>query len=81
MQPMVNCRHGLTIQISHFLRRLPQPMYDRVTHATTFNTGIDVIDALEDWSKKGLLQSNSLFVTLHIHDVCTIFPHAATLAA
>jgi hypothetical protein len=77
---MLNCRRGLTNKISHFLRRLLQPIYDRRTHSTTFKTGTDVIDALEDWSKKGLLQSNTLFVTLHIYDVCTIFPHAATLA-
>jgi hypothetical protein len=78
---MLNCRRGLTFHICHFLRRLLQPIYDRRTHSTTFNTGIDVIDALEDWSKKGLLQSNTLFVTLHIHDLCTIFPHESTMAA
>ena len=80
MQPMINCRHGLTSKISHFLNRLLQPIYDRVTHSTTFHTGIDVIDALQGSSKKGLLQSNTLFVTLHIHDLCPILPHEPTLA-
>ena len=78
---MLNCRRGLTNKISHFLTRLLQPIYDRRTHSATLKTGIDVIDALEDWSKKGLLQSNTLFVTLHIHDLCTIFPHESTMAA
>ena len=67
--------------ISHFLSRLLQPIYNRVTHATTFNTGIDIIDAVEDYSKKGLLRSNTLFATLHIHDLCTIFPHEPTMTA
>ena len=78
---MVKCRHGLTTKISHFLHRPLQPIYDRVTHAMTFNTGIDVIDAMEDYSKKGLLQSNTLFATLYIHDLCTIFPHEPTVGA
>ena len=80
LQPMINCRRGLTFKMSHCLTRLLQPIYDRVTHATTFNMGIDVIDAVEDYSKKGLLQSNTLFATLHIHDLCTIFPHESTMA-
>ena len=78
---MMNCRRGLTIKISHFLSRLLQPIYHRATHSTTFNAGIDVIDAVEAYSKKGLLRSNALFVTLHIHDLCTIFPHEPTMAA
>jgi hypothetical protein len=78
---MLNCRRGLTHQISHFLHRLLQPIYDRRTYSATFKTGIDVIDALEGWSKKGLLQSNTLFVTLYIRDLCSIFPHESTLAA
>jgi hypothetical protein len=81
MQPMIHCRHGLTFKISKFLTRLLQPIYDRATHSTTLKTGIDVIDAVEGYSKKGLLQSNTLFVTLHIHDICTILPHASTMAA
>ena len=52
-----------------------------VTHSTTFKTGINVIDAVEVYSKKGLLRSHTLFATLHIHDLCTIFPHEPTIAA
>lgn len=78
---MVKCRRGLTTKISHFLHRLLQPMYDRVTHSTTFNAGIDAIDALEAYSKKGLLRSNTLFATVYIEDLCTIFSHESTMAA
>ena len=78
---MMHCRRGLTFKISRFLSRLLQPIYDRVTHATTFNTGIDIIDAVEAYSNKGLLRSDTLFATLHIHDLCTIFPHEPTMAA
>ncbi|CAF1358957.1 unnamed protein product [Rotaria sp. Silwood1] len=45
--PMVRCHHHLTMNISHFLNRLLQPIYDYVTFSTTFNTGADVIDAVE----------------------------------
>jgi hypothetical protein len=76
---MVNCRHGLTMKISRFLSRLLQPIYDRLTHSKTFNTGTDVIDAVETYAKNGFLRSNTLFATLHIHDLCTIFPHEQTI--
>ena len=78
---MVNCRRGLTTKMSHFLRRLLQPIYDRVTHSTTFNTGIDAIDAMEAYCRKGLLRSHTLFATVHIEDLCSIFPHEPTMAA
>ena len=78
---MMHCRRGLTFKMSYFLHRLLQPIYDRVAHSTTFNAGIDAIDAMEAYSKKGLLRSNTLFATVHIEDLCSIFPHELTMAA
>ncbi|CAF3857895.1 unnamed protein product [Rotaria sp. Silwood1] len=79
--PMVRCHHHLTMNISHFLNRLLQPIYDYVTFSTTFNTGADVIDAVERYTRKGLLQSNTLFTTLHIHNLSTVVPHDQTIDA
>ena len=50
-------------------------MYDRVTHPMTFNTGADAIDAVEAYTTKGFLQATTLFATVHVKDLCTIFPH------
>ncbi|CAF4700802.1 unnamed protein product, partial [Rotaria sp. Silwood2] len=58
--PMIQTHHRLTINLSHFLIRLLQPIYDHVTFWKTFNTGVDVITALEEYNKKGLLRSNTL---------------------
>ncbi|CAF2890422.1 unnamed protein product [Rotaria sp. Silwood2] len=79
--PVTNCRHGLTMKISRFLTHLLQPIYDRATHLKTFNTSADVIDAVEEYNKKGFLQSKTLFVNLYIHDLCTIFPYEPTVEA
>ncbi|CAF4059560.1 unnamed protein product, partial [Rotaria sp. Silwood2] len=73
--PMIQTHHRLTINLSRFLIRLLQPIYDHVTFSKTFNTGVDVINALEEYNKKGLLRSNTLFVALHIHDLSTLIPH------
>ncbi|CAF4111298.1 unnamed protein product [Rotaria sordida] len=72
---MMVCHRGLTIKISRFLHRLLRPIYDRVTYSETFNRGTGVIDAMEECTKKGLLRPNTLFATLYINNLSTIFPH------
>ena len=78
---MNNSRHGLTTKIAHFLTRLLQPIYDHVCHRKTFNTGADALDAIENYAKHGFLRPNTLFATVHINNLCTIFPHEQTIAA
>ena len=70
-----------TIHISRFLSRLLQPIYDQVTCSKTFIIGVDAIHAVEEYVKKGLLQPNTLFATLHINDLCTLFPHERAVQA
>ncbi|CAF2907439.1 unnamed protein product [Rotaria sp. Silwood2] len=79
--PMVRCHHHLTMNTSKFLSRLLQPIYNLVTYSNTFNTDADVIDAVEKYTRKGLLRFNTLFTTLHIHDLSTIVPHGQTIDA
>jgi len=75
------CDLGSTINISRHLQRLLQPIYDQAAKFITFFNGADAIDAIEIYAQKGYLQSNTLFATLHIHDLCTIFPHEQTIQA
>jgi hypothetical protein len=78
---MMVCHRDLTIQISRFLRCLLQSIYDRVRHSTTFNTGPDAIDAVEAYAKKGLLRSSTLFATVHINNIHSIFLHEESITA
>ena len=78
---MIKTRHDLIMKLSRFLHQLLQPVYDRATHRMSFETGSDVIEAIEEYTKKGFLRSNTLFVTLHIDDLSTIFPHEPIIAA
>ena len=72
---MTNNRHRLIMNVTRFLTHLLQPLYNYVTYSTTLERGIDVIDAIERYSSKGFLQSNTLFATACIHDLSTIIPH------
>ena len=78
---MVAFRHGITFEMSCFLNGLIRPIYDQVTCSQTFIRGADAINMMEDYTKQGLLQANTLFATIHIHDLCTIFPHKQTIEA
>ena len=72
---MINKHHRLTMNISQFLTRLLQPLYNHVSHSMTFHTGIDVINAIEEYKNKGYFRSNTLFVNLYIRDLPTAIPH------
>lgn len=73
--PLKDSHHRLTMNISRFLTRLIQPIYDYLTYSKTFRTTIDLIQALEDYRNRGYLHSNTLFGTLHIHDLSFAIPH------
>ena len=72
---MINKSHRLTMNISQFLTRLLQPLYNHVSNSMTFHTGIDVINAIKEYKNKGYLRSNTLFVTLYIRDLPSAIPH------
>lgn len=72
---MVESRYRLTMNISRFLVRLLQPLYDCVTSSKTFTTSMDVIEALEEYKCKGFLQSTTSFVTLRVHELSSVIPH------
>ncbi|CAF1365092.1 unnamed protein product [Rotaria sp. Silwood1] len=69
------CCLGLTIDISRYISRLLQNIYDQATHSTTFFKASNVIYALENYAKEVHLQSNTLFAAVHVNDLCTLIPH------
>ena len=72
---MINNHHRLTMNITRFLTHLLQPLYNYVAYSTTFETAMNVIDAIEKYSSNGFLQSNTLFAILYIRDLSSIIPH------
>jgi len=71
---MISCESPI-INIARLLNRLLEPIYDRVALKNTFFKGADAIQALETYMKHNHLQSTTLFATLHVNNILTIFPH------
>ena len=67
------------IGLSGFLYRLLQPIYDRISYETTYTKGSDAILAIDQYRKQGHLRSTTLFVTLHVHRILSIFNHQQTI--
>jgi hypothetical protein len=63
------------INISRLLNRLLQSIYDQIASSTSSFKGADMIQSLEEYKKKGYLRSTTLFTTLHVHHILTIFIH------
>ena len=52
------------------------PFYDEATKETTFSNGTDAIVALELYQRQGFLRPTTLFATIQIDRLCTMYPHA-----
>ncbi|CAF2131128.1 unnamed protein product [Rotaria magnacalcarata] len=75
VQPiMISCESPF-INISRLLNRLLEPIYSRMAINTTFFKGADAIKALETYKNEGNLRSLTLFATVHVNNILTIFPH------
>ena len=61
--------------IACFINILLQPLVQCVIRSKTLPTGSEAIQAFEGYVKRGYLQPTTLFVTMHIHDLCTTLPH------
>jgi hypothetical protein len=66
---------GPIIYISQYLHQYLRLSYCLVAHSTTFTNGIDVVQALEKFTKEGFLKHITQFVTLEIKDFDIIFSH------
>jgi hypothetical protein len=72
---MILDRHRLLINIDRYLTHLLQPLYNHYTKKQTFENGTDALNAIQLYAHKGCLQSDTLFVNLHIHNLSTNIPY------
>ena len=76
MQPMLTSFvHEPIKAIARFLNILLEPLYEQTSRSISFMTGMDAIQAFEEYAEQGFLQSTTLFVTVQIHDIYVIFSH------
>src|ERR1700722_8693505 len=69
------------MNIARLISRLLQPIYDQAAKSMTFFKGAHAVHVVESYAQTGHLRHNTLFATLHIDDLCTIFPHDQTIQA
>lgn len=67
--------------IANYLHELLQPWYDAATRSTTFDKGVDAVQAMEIFAQRGFLRTSTLFVTLEANEVDTIFLHSKALTS
>lgn len=70
----------LIASVSRYLHRLLLPSYLFAARSSTFNNGFDVVQALEQFSKKkGYLKSTSQFFIYEVNDFDMTFEHEEML--
>ena len=73
LRPIIAGLHHLTITISRFLDRLLRPLFYRMASATTITSGFEVIERLNQWSKKNM-HKETLICTMDVVDLYTMIP-------
>ena len=79
VRPIENTIHAPTKNISKLLDELLQPIFDDKCKKTTIVDGGHLITELSKYTKKGLLQSTTLFCTFDIHNLYTMLPQDEAL--
>ena len=70
MQPTITCYVNEPIRvIARFLNILLEPLHKRAISSTKFITGMDAVQAFEQYTDQGRLRSTTIFVTVQIHDL------------
>ena len=73
LRPIIAGLHHPTITISGFLDRLLRPLFYRMASATTITSGFEVIEKLNQWSKKNT-HKETLICTMDVVDLYTMIP-------
>ncbi|CAF2794264.1 unnamed protein product [Rotaria sp. Silwood2] len=81
VQPIVVSSASPLINISRWLHRLLQPTYDQLASSISFAKGADMILSLEKYKKQGFLRSMTLFATLHVQHISSMFDHEEAVQA
>jgi len=79
VRPIENTIHASTTNISKFLDEILRPIFDDACKETTIIDGSHLITELLKRSKKGLLQSATLFCTFDIRNLYTMLPQDEAL--
>lgn len=66
-------------ELHHYLYDLLAPFYHEATKQTTFTSSTDAMVALESYQKEEFLRPNTLFATIKIDRLCTMYPHRPML--
>ncbi|CAF2764336.1 unnamed protein product [Rotaria sp. Silwood2] len=75
LQPMMVSSTSPFANMSQFVNDLLQPIYRQFASNTSYFKGADAIRALEQYQKQNYLRSTTIFATLHIHPILTVFDH------
>ncbi|CAF3586434.1 unnamed protein product, partial [Adineta steineri] len=79
VRPIENTIHASTTNISKFLDRILQPIFNDKCKDTIIIDGASLIDGLDKYTKKGLFKSSTLFCTFDIHNLYTMLPQEESL--
>lgn len=68
-------------QFSRWLYHHLHPIYHQQACKTTFMKGSDAVQAIQQYQQQGYLKSSTLFVTLHIQHLLSMFDHDQLIIA
>ncbi|CAF1491817.1 unnamed protein product [Rotaria sp. Silwood1] len=74
VRPIENTIHTPTTNISKFLDKTLQPIFNDKCKETNIIDGASLIEGLHKYIRKGLFKSSTLFCTFDIHNLYTMLP-------
>lgn len=80
VEPVVICKDGSTMRIFRSLSRVLWSIIDQVISCKSFTSEPDAVLALEWDRRNGHPRPATLLAIFNVHQVCTMFPHDATLS-
>ncbi|CAF1200198.1 unnamed protein product [Rotaria sp. Silwood1] len=79
VRPIENTIHAPTTNISKFLDKILQPIFNDKCKETNIVDGASLIEGLHKYKEKGLLKSSTLFCTFDIHNLYTMLPQEESI--
>ncbi|CAF4192638.1 unnamed protein product [Rotaria sp. Silwood2] len=79
LRPIINTIHAATTHISKYLDQSLRPLFDRYVRSTTLVDGVDLLNQLDQYIKKGHFKSSTLFITFDITNLYTMLPQEESL--
>ncbi|CAF3028976.1 unnamed protein product, partial [Rotaria sp. Silwood2] len=79
VRPIENTIHAPTTNISKFLDKILQPIFNDKCKETNIIDGASLIERLHKYIRKGLFKSSTLFCTFDIHNLYTMLPQKESI--